>query len=99
MTGRRRFNVLSADYEIKMGQDSYREVLSSSRGKILPENHPDSVMVRRILNRLIPYAPIKGADWRVHVIKDDSMMNAFVLPGYVLVELLLSIYIQTASPH
>lgn len=81
VTGRRRFNVLSADYEVKMGQDSYREVLSSSRGKILPENHPDSVVVRRILNRLIPYAPIKGADWRVHVIKDDKMMNAFVLPG------------------
>lgn len=87
MTGRRRFNVLSAEYELKMGQDSYREVLSSSRGKILPENHPDTMMVRRILNRLIPYAPIKGANWRVHVIKDDGMMNAFVLPGYVLLQL------------
>lgn len=43
-------------------------------------------MVQRILNRLIPYAPIKGANWRVHVIKDDKMMNAFVLPGYALVE-------------
>ncbi|KAL5339493.1 TCP-1/cpn60 chaperonin family-domain-containing protein [Aspergillus crustosus] len=31
--------------------------------------------------RLIPQAPIDGAEWRVHVIKDDKMMNAFVLPG------------------
>jgi hypothetical protein len=27
---------------------------------------------------------IEGADWKVHVIKDDGMVNAFVLPGYVL---------------
>ena len=81
MTGRRRFNVFSAEYELKMGQDNYREVLNSSRGKILPERHPDTIMVQRILNRLIPYAPIKGANWRVHVIKDDGLMNAFVLPG------------------
>lgn len=66
-----------------MGEQSYREVLAEYRGRILPDHHPLSLMVDRILRRLIPLAPIPGANWRVHVIHDDSMMNAFVLPGYV----------------
>ncbi|GFF23618.1 probable T-complex protein 1 subunit theta [Aspergillus lentulus] len=81
MTGRRRFNCVSSHQELKMGQQSYEEVLRSTRGKILPENHPLAIMVNRVLRRLIPQAPIEGADWRVHVIKDDGMVNAFVLPG------------------
>lgn len=38
-------------------------------------------MVTRVMERLIPYAPIQGANWEIHVIRDDNMMNAFVLPG------------------
>lgn len=83
MTGRRRFNCVSTAQELKMGEQSYREVLAEYRGRILPDHHPLSLMVDRILRRLIPLAPIPGANWRVHVIHDDSMMNAFVLPGYV----------------
>lgn len=64
-----------------MGNQSYKEVLSSSHGKILPEHHPTTALVKRVLDRLIPQAPIVGANWRVHVIKDDGMINAFVLPG------------------
>jgi len=37
--------------------------------------------VDRVLQRLIPLAPIEGADWKVHVIADPNMKNAFVLPG------------------
>ncbi|KAF7182972.1 hypothetical protein CNMCM7691_002716 [Aspergillus felis] len=81
MTGRRRFNCVSSQQELKMGQQSYEEVLRSTHGKILSENHPLTIMVNRVLRRLIPQAPIEGADWRVHVIKDDGMVNAFVLPG------------------
>ncbi|EKV12991.1 T-complex protein 1, theta subunit, putative [Penicillium digitatum PHI26] len=64
-----------------MGEESYREVLSSERGKILPQNHPLTRMVDGVLQRLIPQVAIEGADWKVHVIKDDGMVNAFVLPG------------------
>ncbi|KKK20350.1 hypothetical protein ARAM_003309 [Aspergillus rambellii] len=64
-----------------MGEQSYHEVLEQARGQILPEHHPLTMMVNRVLHRLIPQAPIEGADWKVHVIKDDNMMNAFVLPG------------------
>ncbi|KAF7122702.1 hypothetical protein CNMCM5793_000812 [Aspergillus hiratsukae] len=81
MTGRRRFNCVSSNQELKMGQQSYEEVLRSTRGKVLPESHPLTIMVNRVLRRLIPQAPIEGADWKIHVIKDDGMVNAFVLPG------------------
>lgn len=81
MTGRRRFNCVSHQRELTMGDQSYREVLNAERGKVLPENHPMTRMVNRVLQRLIPLAPLEGADWKVHVIKDDGMVNAFVLPG------------------
>ncbi|KAL6234502.1 hypothetical protein BDW75DRAFT_241012 [Aspergillus navahoensis] len=64
-----------------MGEQSYREVLRDCQGRILPESHPLTIMVNRVLHRLVPMAPIGGADWKVHVIKDDNMVNAFVLPG------------------
>ncbi|KAE8380308.1 TCP-1/cpn60 chaperonin family-domain-containing protein [Aspergillus bertholletiae] len=81
MTGRRRFNCVSAQRELEMGRQGYLEVLNENRGNILPDHHPLTMQVNRVLQRLIPQAPIEGADWRVHVIKDDSMLNAFVLPG------------------
>ncbi|OQD79161.1 hypothetical protein PENANT_c059G05293 [Penicillium antarcticum] len=64
-----------------MGEESYREVLQSERGKVLPDYHPLTKMVNGVLQRLIPQVDIEGADWKVHVIKDDGMVNAFVLPG------------------
>lgn len=66
-----------------MGEQSYREVLAQSRGRVLPDNHPLAQMVNRVLQRLIPQVEIEGADWRVHVIVDDGNANAFVLPGFV----------------
>lgn len=81
LTGRRRFNCVSHARELKMGTESYREILNSERGKILPTHHPLTKMVDGVLQRLIPGIEIEGADWKVHVIKDDENINAFVLPG------------------
>lgn len=67
-----------------MGEEGYAQVLNSERGKVLPDYHPLTQTVNRVLQRLIPQAPIEGADWKVHVIKDDDMANAFVLPGYAI---------------
>lgn len=80
-TGRRRFNCVSHAQELKMGTESYRQILNSERGKILPAHHPLTRMVDGVLQRLIPGIEIEGADWKVHVIKDDENVNAFVLPG------------------
>lgn len=83
MTGRRRFNIISHRQELKMGDEAYRETLGSVRRHLLPTDHPVVQLVEDVLNRLIPYAPVEGANWKVHVIKDDGNANAFVLPGYV----------------
>ncbi|KAE8354524.1 TCP-1/cpn60 chaperonin family-domain-containing protein [Aspergillus coremiiformis] len=81
MTGRQRFNCVPAGFEVRMGDKNYQEVLHEARGSILPANHPIALQVDAVLQRLIPYAPIEGAAWKVHVINDDSTRNAFVLPG------------------
>lgn len=65
-----------------MGMQSYEELLEENRGHILPFDHPLSQKVDAVLQRLIPVAPLEGANWRVHVIDDINTPNAFVLPGY-----------------
>lgn len=62
--------------ELQTGAESYRQILASERGKVLPENHPVTKMVDGVLRRLVN----GEGDWTVHVIQDD-VVNAFVLPG------------------
>lgn len=64
-----------------MGEQSYRQILQAERGKILPDRHPLTRTVDRVLQRLIPYSGLEGLDWKVHVIQDDQNANAFVIPG------------------
>ncbi|RJE20559.1 mitochondrial inner membrane [Aspergillus sclerotialis] len=80
-TGRRRFNCIPHSKELQLGDSQYKEILRSASGHILPESHPLTQSVNRVLQRLIPEAPIEGANWRVHVINDPSTTNAFVIPG------------------
>lgn len=82
-THRRRFNCVSNARELEIGMESYREILSTERGKILPRNHQLTKMVDGVLQRLLPGVDMDASDWSVHVIRDDSNANAFVLPGYV----------------
>ncbi|KAL8796345.1 MAG: hypothetical protein Q9195_001252 [Heterodermia aff. obscurata] len=49
--------------------------------KILPPDHPDSRMVQRVLDRLIPASGLSREGWEVRVIADQEQQNAFVLPG------------------
>jgi predicted Zn-dependent protease len=53
VSGRRRFNVISPAYERQMGEQMYHEVLNQYRGRILAQNHPDVVLVKRVLARLL----------------------------------------------
>ncbi|OKL59101.1 hypothetical protein UA08_05902 [Talaromyces atroroseus] len=80
-TGRRRFNVVSASTENQFGEQHYLEVLQEYKGRILSPNHPYTILAMRVMDRLIPHIKLEGADWKVHVIQDDEMMNAFVLPS------------------
>ena len=47
---------------------------------ILPPDHPDTRLVNKVLDRLIPAAGLERQKWEVKVI-DAPEANAFVLPG------------------
>lgn len=84
ISGRRRFNILSPEKEKEFfgGSEMYNSVLQEFRGKILPADHPLTVTVANVVERLLPtVGSLAGDDWRVHVIDDPNTMNAFVMPG------------------
>lgn len=81
VTGRRRFNVLSPEAEKQMAGD-YRDILNQFKGKVLPERHPYTQLVAKVVERLLPSTGgLAGDEWRVFVIDDPNQMNAFVVPG------------------
>lgn len=80
---RRRFNFISPELEKQLlAGAGYEEILQQYRGKILPQDHPQTQMVVRVVQRLLPAAgDLAGHDWEVHVIDEPSEKNAFVMPG------------------
>lgn len=80
VSGRMRFNVVSAEYEKSQGEAMYKEVLQEYGKQIMPPQSPEVQMVHRVLERLIPHSGVPNDDWEVYVI-DDDMKNAFVIPG------------------
>ncbi|WFD36861.1 metalloendopeptidase [Malassezia cuniculi] len=88
-TGRWRFNDISIADEKEMGDQAFQQTLAQFRGRLLPESHPASVQVRRVVSRIVNAAAQLDAErapgaeptqWSVYVVHDNQM-NAFVLPG------------------
>ena len=68
-----------------MGRQTVEGIKEQYRGKFLPEYDPRVQQIKRVLERLLPYAKGSGLqdlDWEVNVI-DSPEQNAFVAPGYV----------------
>ena len=83
ISGRRRFNCISAETEKKLfGDSGYGELLQQFQGKILPAYHPYTQLVAHVCERLLPSTgDLAGDGWVVHVIDDPNQKNAFVVPG------------------
>jgi len=81
VSGRKRFNWVNPEYEEQMGMEQYKQVMQEFRSRILPEWHPQTQLVQRVLHRLIPSSGLEGQKWEVNVIDDKEQMNAFVIPG------------------
>ncbi|CUS09896.1 unnamed protein product [Tuber aestivum] len=81
VSGRRRFNIFSAEMEAQIAQQAYAEVKENYRGQILSSYHPTTRYVKRVMDRLVPVSGLGDLKWEVFVIKDDSIKNAFVIPG------------------
>lgn len=80
---RLRFNCVPESWERAASNGMYQQVMLQYGRKILPPNHPDSRMVQRVMDRLIPASGLGHNGWEVKVIADTEQKNAFVLPGWV----------------
>lgn len=81
VSGRKRFNVVSDERELWLGQLQFEQLLQEYQGQILPENSKEHRMAVRVMDRLIPHCGLPEQEWEVRVIRDDEQKNAFVLPG------------------
>ncbi|EXJ70347.1 uncharacterized protein A1O5_06415 [Cladophialophora psammophila CBS 110553] len=84
VTHRRRFNMISpsAEKEFFGGAGMYKALLQEFQGNILPPDHPLTMQVAKVVEKLLPTTRgLAGDDWRVHVINDPREKNAFVMPG------------------
>ncbi|KAI9864025.1 MAG: hypothetical protein M1813_003341 [Trichoglossum hirsutum] len=84
VSGRKRFNVVSPEVEEELAKQMHQQALHQFGDKVLPVYHPDSRLVQRVLNRLIPASGLTDEKWEIHVINDPKQINAFVVPGGIL---------------
>jgi predicted Zn-dependent protease len=90
---RRQYLALRPEQELELGEQAYRQVLSESRGRVLPSDDPRVQKVRTIGRRIVRAAGIEPLqreinlhlrgyrfEWEANVIA-DRRVNAFCLPG------------------
>jgi hypothetical protein len=79
ITERLRFNFLS-DWVVRRDIATYEAPIKEMEASILPEDHPMSIMVREVLQRLLPSSGLEHLDWKVLVVegpgKSFSLMKA-----------------------
>ncbi|KAH7326086.1 peptidase family M48-domain-containing protein [Stachybotrys elegans] len=83
VTGRRRFNFIPDDWIIRTNRNAAQQVirqLEATGHPILPEYDPRTILVKRVMQRLIPVSGLPHLDWEVFVMVDGGA-NAYVLPG------------------
>jgi predicted Zn-dependent protease len=89
--GRRQVVAMNPQQEAALGAQAFNQVLSDSKGQVLPEQDESTQVVRRIGTRLAQAAEDRTVtehlliqpqkfDWKFVVIR-SSEMNAFCLPG------------------
>jgi len=83
VSGRRRFNIIPPSLEAKISESTVQQIKEEYKGRILPEHDYRVRQVKRVLERLLPFAEGEGVrdmDWEVNVI-DSPEQNAFVTGG------------------
>ncbi|CAA9963421.1 hypothetical protein PTNB73_06917 [Pyrenophora teres f. teres] len=78
VSGRRRFNIIPPSLEAKLSESTVAQIKEEYKGRILPENDYRVQQVRRVLERLLPFAEgegVRNVNWEVNVI-DSPEQNA-----------------------
>ncbi|KAI1639598.1 peptidase family M48-domain-containing protein [Biscogniauxia mediterranea] len=84
VSGRRRFNCFSPQTVEAASAAQVRRIefeVEHSGRHFLSEWDPRTMMVRRVMQKLIPVSGMEDANWEIRVIEDPHTANAFVLPG------------------
>ncbi|ODV94632.1 hypothetical protein PACTADRAFT_21356, partial [Pachysolen tannophilus NRRL Y-2460] len=84
VSGRKRFICVSESIEKRIGQYTYNQIMSQYRRQLLPSNHPTTLKVKRIMERIISASGTEEdplVNWEIHVINSNDSPNAFVIPG------------------
>ncbi|KAI8918283.1 peptidase family M48-domain-containing protein [Powellomyces hirtus] len=78
-TERARLMFIDEPTELQMAADSYPTLVSRHRDQLLPSHHADYLAVGEIASELLKIVgPVR--EWKLHVIDDDRVVNAFVTP-------------------
>lgn len=77
-TGRKQLLLINEDQEAKLGQEGYQEVLASEN---LSRDPREVDPVVRVGRRIAAAANKPDFDWEFNVIVDDTMVNAWCMPG------------------
>lgn len=78
VTGTRSFNLFSPQEDVELGREAYGQILAGQR---IVTSGPELRMVERVCKRLVAVSDDPGYEWEVTLIDDDSVVNAFALPG------------------
>ncbi|KAI9203278.1 peptidase family M48-domain-containing protein [Polychytrium aggregatum] len=82
LTGRSRFLFFDEAIEQRLGETGYTELLSAYGNKLVPPTHEAHQFVSSIVHSLVAAAGISDLrEWTVHLVQDDSLPNALVLPS------------------
>lgn len=78
LTGRSQFILLPAQEEMKMGYQSYQEVMQKEK---LSTNPAYLQLVEKVGQRIAAAAARPDYQWEFKVIENNEMVNAFCMPG------------------
>lgn len=77
VTGRRRFNFLSDRFVAWAHSGAAKQIIAqveAQGGRLLSDRDLRTVLVRRVMKRLIPVSGMGDLDWEIFVIADDRML-------------------------
>ncbi|KAI8834320.1 peptidase family M48-domain-containing protein [Chytridium lagenaria] len=79
LTHRGRLMFVDEATELEVANENYATLLKEFGPKLLPVEHPDYQLTAKIALDIISVVGPELRDWDLHVVDDDSVVNAFVI--------------------
>ena len=74
ITGRWRFYFMS-NYVLKRDNSTYPAMIKEIEPVVFHDNHPTAILVRRVLDRLLPSSGLEHLNWKLHVVNAPGICN------------------------